>query len=40
MDYKMEVKRITFVLISDNTLTPLVNYYGDKARLRLTGSVL
>ena len=28
------------VSTSDNTLTPSVNYYGDKARLRFTGSVL
>ena len=25
---------------SDNTLTPSLNYYGDKARLRFTRSVL
>ena len=25
---------------SDNTLTPSINYYGDKARLKFTGSVL
>ena len=28
------------VSTSDNTLTPSVNYYGDKIRLRFTGSVL
>ena len=28
------------VSTSDNTLTPSVNFYGDKARLRFTGSVL
>ena len=28
------------VSTSDNTLTPSVNYYGDKVRLRFTGSVL
>ena len=25
---------------SDNTITPSINYYGDKARLKFTGSVL
>ena len=25
---------------TDNTLTPSINYYGDKVRLRFTGSVL
>ena len=25
---------------SDNTLTPSINYYGDKARLKFTGSFL
>ena len=25
---------------SGNTLTPSINYYGDKARLKFTGSVL
>ena len=25
---------------SDNTLNPSINYYGDKARLKFTGSVL
>ena len=25
---------------TDNTLTPSINYYGDKLRLRFTGSVL
>ena len=33
-------KRFEVVSTSDNTLTPSVNYYGDKARLRFTGSVL
>ena len=28
------------VSTSDNSLTPLVNYYEDKARLKFTGSVL
>ena len=28
------------VSTSDNNLTPSVNYYGDKVRLRFTGSVL
>ena len=28
------------VSTSDNTLTPSVNYYGDKVRLRFTGNVL
>ena len=28
------------VSTSDNTLTPSVNYYGDKVRFRFTGSVL
>ena len=28
------------VSASDNTLTPSVNYYGNKVRLRFTGSVL
>ena len=28
------------VSTSDNTLTPSVNYYGDKVKLRFTGSVL
>ena len=28
------------VSTSDNTLTPSVNYYGDKVRLKFTGSVL
>ena len=28
------------VSTSDNTLTPSVNYYGDKVRLRFTGSML
>ena len=33
-------KSLEVVSISDNTLTPSTNYYGDKARLRFTGSVL
>ena len=28
------------VSTSENTLTPSINYYRDKARLRFTGSVL
>ena len=28
------------VSTSDNTLIPSVNYYGDKVRLKFTGSVL
>ena len=28
------------VSTSDNTLTPSVNYYGDKVRLRFTGSYM
>ena len=28
------------VSISDNTLTASINYYGDKAKLRFTGSLL
>ena len=33
-------ENLEVVSISDNTLTPSVNYYGDKVRLRFTGSVL
>ena len=28
------------VSTSDNTLTPSINYYGDKVRLKFTGSIL
>ena len=28
------------VSTSDNILTPSINYYGDKVRLKFTGSVL
>ena len=28
------------ISIPNNTLTPSINYYGDKARLKFTGSVL
>ena len=28
------------VSASSNTLNPLINYYGDKVRLKFTGSVL
>ena len=31
---------LEFVSTSNNTLTPSVNYYGDKARLKFTRSVL
>ena len=33
-------KSLEVVSISNNTLTPSINYYGDKVRLRFTGSVL
>ena len=33
-------KSLKVVSITKNTLTPSVNYYGDKVRLRFTGSVL
>ena len=41
----MEVKRLSNEILevastSNNTLTPSINYYGDKVRLRFTGSVL
>ena len=32
-------KSLEVVSTSDNTLTPSVNYYGDRLRLRFTGSV-
>ena len=31
---------IEVVSKTDNTLTPSINYYSDKARLKFTGSVL
>ena len=31
---------IEVVSKTDNTLTPSINYYRDKARLKFTGSVL
>ena len=40
LHYKKEVKSIEVVPKTDNTLTPSVNYYGDKVRLRFTGSIL
>ena len=46
MDYKMEIKRIIWrssleaVSASNNTLAPAINYYGEKVRLKFTGSVL
>ena len=33
-------ENLEVVSTSDNSLTPSVNYYGDKVRLRFTGSVL
>ena len=33
-------ENLELVSTSDNSLTPPINYYGDKARLRFTGSVL
>ena len=33
-------KRLEVVSTSSNTLNPLINYYGDKVRLRYTGSIL
>ena len=33
-------ERLKVVSASDNTLTPSNNYYGDKVRLRFTGSIL
>ena len=33
-------KSLEVASASDNTLTPSVNYYRDKARLRFTGSIL
>ena len=33
-------ENLEIVLSLNNTLTPSINYYGDKARLRFTGSVL
>ena len=33
-------KSLEIVSKTDNTLTRSVNYYGDKVRLRFTGSVL
>ena len=41
----MEIKglsneSIEFVFKTDNTLTPSVNYYEEKVKLRFTGSVL
>ena len=33
-------KNLEVVSSLNNTLSPSVNYYGDKARLRFTGSVL
>ena len=41
----MEIKELSnesleVVSTSNNSLTPSINYYGDKARLRFTGSVL
>ena len=32
-------ENLEVVSTSKNTLTPLINYYGDKVRLRFTGSV-
>ena len=36
------LSNVSFEVVSktDNTLTPSVNYYGDKIRLRFTGSIL
>ena len=31
---------LEIISTSDNSLTPSINYYGDKVRLRFTGSVL
>ena len=36
----MSNESLEVVSKTDNTLTPSVNYYGDKIRLRFTGSVL
>ena len=36
----MSNKSLEVVSKTDNTLTPSVNYYEDKVRLRFTGSVL
>ena len=33
-------ENLEVVSTSDNTLTPPINYYGDKTRLRFTGSIL
>ena len=33
-------KNLEVVSTSDITLTPWINYYGDKARLKFTGSIL
>ena len=36
----MSSESLEVVSTSDNTLIPSVNHYGDKVRLRITGSVL
>ena len=36
----MSNESLEVVSKTDNTLTPSVIYYGDKVRLRFTGSVL
>ena len=36
----LSTESLEIVSKRDNTLTPLVNYYGDKVRLTFTGSVL
>ena len=33
-------KSLEVISTSNNTLTPSINYYGNKARLRSTGSIL
>ena len=37
---RLSNKSLEVVSTTDNTLTPSVNYYGDKVRLRFTGNVL
>ena len=33
-------KSLEIISMSDNSLTPSINYYGEKARLKFAGSVL
>ena len=43
MDYKMEIKGLSnesLEVVSKTDNTPSINYYGDKSRLKFTGSVL